>query len=316
MRIRRVLVALVGVGAVLGPALAGCSSGNVPNDMAVGPTHLLSAPTGALAITAAALRPPSVDNKQLTTVEFRLANTGRTVLAPDPDVEAFAYTTTGREVDADSVVLTPNPLFPPDIRLRPGDTVDGRTGFDTRPGEQLARIDYRSWALGMSTEWQVTDLAPSLPGEVRQGAAAAVGATQTVTGREYRDAAANDKTLVDQRLSVTLTRVVDPAQPADGYPAPDDGTRYAAVGFTIRDIGPNPYRPVDFRVAFDDAGHGYDTQLVDTTAGPTVSRNAIPPGGSTSGVLVLELPTGNRLSLVEFYLDVGGADSVARWAIS
>jgi hypothetical protein len=119
-------------------------------------------------------------------------------------------------------------------------------------------------------------------------------------------------------LEVTLTKVVDPSTAASDFFKPDAGKRYVAVQLRITNKGHATYSedPQILAKTKDAAGQIYSIDFgTDTTAGPLMDSGLnLAPGDSTLGFLVFQVPTGQKVTQVQYSLSMlGGA--VAQWAI-
>ncbi len=134
-----------------------------------------------------------------------------------------------------------------------------------------------------------------------------VGDTQTVNG------------LSDgETLAVTLTKVADPATPADEFSTPSGGDRLVGTQFRIANAGSVPYHDaIDNDVQLiDDKGQAYQPELGPSiTAGRLFEEVRIDPGDSRLGFVVFSVPTGMRLASVQFVPDSGFADDTAEWTL-
>lgn len=127
--------------------------------------------------------------------------------------------------------------------------------------------------------------APSTPSPGSSAPAGeGVGDTQTVNGLS------NGET-----LAVTLTKVADPATPADEFSTPQGGDRLVGTQFRIANAGSVPYHDViDSDVQLiDEKGQAYQPELGDSiTAGRLFEEVRINPGDSRLGFVVFSVPTG------------------------
>jgi len=150
--------------------------------------------------------------------------------------------------------------------------------------------------------------APSASGPASSAPAGeGVGDTQTVNG------------LSDgETLAVTLTKVADPATPADEFSTPQAGDRLVGTQFRIANAGSVPYHDaIDNDVQLiDEKGQAYQPELADSiTAGRLFEEVRIDPGDSRLGFVVFSVPSGMRLATVQFVPDSGLADDTAQWTL-
>ena len=167
------------------------------------------------------------------------------------------------------------------------------------PGRRLALFS----AL-LTTTWLIAPVTSFALPSARSGAP--VGATLTLSG------------LNGEKLAVTLTKVVDPAKPADEYNAPPTGDRLVATQFRIVNIG-----SVDFDDAIDndvqlvdDAGQGYTAAYETVAGGQSFPVVRILPGDDRLGYVVFEVPARSRLAEVQFVPDSGFSDDTGQWAVT
>lgn len=150
--------------------------------------------------------------------------------------------------------------------------------------------------------------APSAPRAASSAPAGeGVGDTQTVN-------ALSD----GETLAVTLTKVADPATPADEFSTPSGGDRLVGTQFRIANAGSVPYHDVidnDVQL-IDEKGQAYQPESgLSVTAGRLFEEVRIDPGDSRLGFVVFSVPTGMRLASVQFVPDSGFADDTARWTL-
>ncbi|MFE5766679.1 hypothetical protein, partial [Streptomyces sp. NPDC056492] len=124
-----------------------------------------------------------------------------------------------------------------------------------------------------------------------------------------------------QHLDVTLTRLVDPADPAAApasaaRAAPD---RLVAVQFRLENTGTAVYRDSPAKAAhlLDSEGQRFTGTNTATGAGPSFPDTVtLSPGGSALGFVTFRLPEGAALAAVQFALNAGLADDVGHWSLS
>ncbi|MCX4626050.1 hypothetical protein [Streptomyces sp. NBC_01443] len=126
-----------------------------------------------------------------------------------------------------------------------------------------------------------------------------------------------------QHLDVTLTRVVDPADPAP-TPAPagsdsdTDSDRLVAVEFRLENTGTAVYQdsPAKSSHLLDSDGERFTGSNTTTTAGPAFPDTVtLAPGGSALGFVTFRLPNDAALAAVQFALNSGLADDVGHWSL-
>jgi Domain of unknown function (DUF4352) len=133
-----------------------------------------------------------------------------------------------------------------------------------------------------------------------------VGTTQTLRGISAGEV-----------LAVSVTKVVDPAEPTDEFSAPAGGHRLVAVQFRIANTGSKEY--VDDITSdvqlVDNKGQTYDPTFDEVSAGPAIDEVRIAPGDSRLGYVAFEIPSGVRLATAQFVPDSGLADETGQWRL-
>ncbi|MFD7258622.1 hypothetical protein [Streptomyces sp. NPDC059874] len=133
------------------------------------------------------------------------------------------------------------------------------------------------------------------------------GETIPLTGREP-----------GERLDVTLTRLVDPADATAAAAATVDN-RLVAVRFRLENTGSVVYKdsPASCAHLLDADGRRFAGLNTDTTAGAAFPETVtLDPGGTTEGFVTFHLPDDAALAAVQFALNGGLADDVGQWSLS
>jgi hypothetical protein len=115
--------------------------------------------------------------------------------------------------------------------------------------------------------------------------------------------------------TVTLVRVIDPAQPANQYEAPDSGNRYVAAEFKIVNTGAafQP-SPTSNATAFDSASHSFNTGYADISGCPSFASNlTLNPGDVADGCVVFQVPSSAQITKIEYVEQEGAGTGV--WAV-
>lgn len=134
---------------------------------------------------------------------------------------------------------------------------------------------------------------------------ATVGDSITLTGQN------------DEKISVTLVKIVTKAAPANDFEQPDSGKHYAAVQFRITNTGSVPFSdaPDNDAKVIDTAGEAFDTDVADTTAGASLSGTVnIAPGDSQLGYITFQVADGATIAKVQFTID-SGFGNTAQWTV-
>ncbi|WP_406048258.1 DUF4352 domain-containing protein [Streptomyces virginiae] len=119
-----------------------------------------------------------------------------------------------------------------------------------------------------------------------------------------------------ERLDVTLTRVVDPADPAGQEPTGNE--RLVATRFRLENTGTAVYQdsPAPAAHLLDTNGRRFTGDDVPTTAGPYFPETVtLDPGGTAEGFITFRLPRDADPAAVQFALDAGLADDVGHWSL-
>jgi hypothetical protein len=121
--------------------------------------------------------------------------------------------------------------------------------------------------------------------------------------------------------NVTVTQVVNPAQPADQYVTPQNpGDVFVAVEFTLNDTGTANVSDDIYNDAkvYDTAGQGFEGDFEDTSSGPSFPSGEIDiaPGGTASGWVMFEIPGSATLATVTYTPSSGFAtQATASWRV-
>lgn len=109
--------------------------------------------------------------------------------------------------------------------------------------------------------------------------------------------------------TVTLVRLIDPAQPANQYETPNAGSRYVAAEFKIVNTGTKAFKPepTSDATAFDSAAHSYSTDYAEIAGCPSFANNITLSGGDmVDGCVTFQVPAGAQLAKIE-YVEQEGA---------
>ena len=108
--------------------------------------------------------------------------------------------------------------------------------------------------------------------------------------------------------TVTLVRVIDPAQSSNQFETPEPGYRYVAAEFKIVNTGKafEP-EPTSDTTAFDSAAHSYNTWYSDIAGCPSFASNlTLNPGDVADGCVMFQVPSGAQISKIEYVEQEGG----------
>ena len=104
------------------------------------------------------------------------------------------------------------------------------------------------------------------------------------------------------RASITLVRVIDPAQGADQYTTPNAGDRFVTTEFKIVNTGKafEP-EPTSDTTVFDTASHSFSSTYQDVQACPAFASNfTLAPGETADGCVTFEIPMGSVLQKIQY----------------
>jgi hypothetical protein len=138
---------------------------------------------------------------------------------------------------------------------------------------------------------------------------ARIGDTLTLEGQEP-----------GQQLAVTLKKWADPAKSSDEYITPQDGHRWVAGRFELKNTGTKTYRdsPSGGAQVADTDGQRFHATLANgnLTVGPEMTWDLkLPVGEKALGWIVFEIPKGSKARSVQFTMNSGFADQTGQWTI-
>lgn len=122
-------------------------------------------------------------------------------------------------------------------------------------------------------------------------------------------------------LEVTVVKIADPDSSTDGFSSPDAGKRYVSVQFQLVNKGTGTYSDdpqIDVAVK-DAAGQSFDPEIMvsATKAGEQMSSSInLAPGDKALGFLTFQVPTGDKVAVVQYKLNAGMAGDVGEWTVS
>ncbi|MFJ6518699.1 DUF4352 domain-containing protein [Streptomyces filamentosus] len=122
----------------------------------------------------------------------------------------------------------------------------------------------------------------------------------------------------DEKLAVTVVRVVDPAGAEDQYSSPDAGMRFVAVQFRLKNTGTAVYKdsPSNGAKVVDTQGQQFDATYEDSNAGPGFPGGVtIAPGDTGLGFITFEVPTASKIAKVQFAMNSGISGSTGQWNV-
>jgi len=122
-----------------------------------------------------------------------------------------------------------------------------------------------------------------------------------------------------EQMSVTVTKVITTAAPADDFSAAPSGDRLYAVQFRLRDTGSEAYSdaPDNSAVVVDANGQSYQSAIDNATGCPSFGGTEnIAPGSSGLGCVVFEVPKTAKIAEVQFTLDSGMGPQTGQWNVN
>ena len=149
--------------------------------------------------------------------------------------------------------------------------------------------------------------APSPTNTSANSSPAQVGSTITLTG--------NDP---GAKMDVTVTKVISHAQPADEFSSPDPGKRFYAVQFRLANTGSAAYSdsPSNGAAVVDADGQSYESTLYDVAGCQSFpGTENIAAGDKGLGCVVFQVPTGAKITKVQFTLNSGFGPATGQWDV-
>ena len=112
---------------------------------------------------------------------------------------------------------------------------------------------------------------------------------------------------------------MEPDSPANEFETAKAGTHFASVQFQLLNKGPGSYQddPLADAQAKDAAGQTFDSAIVtETAAGPQMnSSTSLPPGDKALGFITFEIPSGSKITQVQYNLTGGLYGTTAQWTV-
>jgi Domain of unknown function (DUF4352) len=121
-----------------------------------------------------------------------------------------------------------------------------------------------------------------------------------------------------EQVAVTVTKVINSAQPSDEFNTAPGGGRLYAVQFSLRDSGSAAYSdsPSNGAAVADSAGQSYQAGIETVAECQSFpgSEN-IASGASGLGCIVFEVPESAKITEVQSTLDSGFGPQTGRWKV-
>lgn len=121
------------------------------------------------------------------------------------------------------------------------------------------------------------------------------------------------------QVSVTLAKVVDPAQPKDEFFTPEEGNRFVAIQVRLENVGSAVYddSPGNGASLIGTEGQQFNEALAETNAGPGFGGGVtIRRGDQRTGFIVFELPRGSHPRTFQMTLDSGFGPETGEWELT
>lgn len=138
---------------------------------------------------------------------------------------------------------------------------------------------------------------------------AQIGDALTLTGQEP-----------GQQIAVTLKKWADPAKSSDEFMKPQDGQRWVAGQFELKNTGTKAYSdsPGNGAQVADTKGQRFHATIAGgnlTVGAEMTSALKLPVGEKALGWIVFEIPTGAKPKSVQFTMNSGFAEQTGQWTI-
>lgn len=122
------------------------------------------------------------------------------------------------------------------------------------------------------------------------------------------------------KLAVTLEKVDAKTTATDGFSTPDSGKQYYAAQFQIKNVGGTAWSDaVDNCAKVGDAsGQQFQTDIVSSISSGAMFPDTVnlAAGGVSLGWVIFQVPTGDKVTQVQFTPDSGMGESTAQWSLS
>jgi len=120
------------------------------------------------------------------------------------------------------------------------------------------------------------------------------------------------------KISVTLTRMIDPAQGADQYTTPDNGNRFVGAVFTITGISGTFSDDANNNASLIGSNGQTYTADFDSIAGYTNFNNGaytVSTGENSVGAVTFQLPLAVKVAKIEWSANGGFGGAPAEWLV-
>lgn len=140
-----------------------------------------------------------------------------------------------------------------------------------------------------------------------QASAARIGEAITLTGTDP-----------GLKVTVTLTRLIDPATSETSFLKPKAGSKFIAVELTLTNAGQAAYSdsPGNGAVLIDSEGQTWSRTFAQVREGRAFGSVTMSGTDTRKGVLVYEVPESVKLAKFQLGLDSGFAEQKGEWALS
>jgi hypothetical protein len=114
-------------------------------------------------------------------------------------------------------------------------------------------------------------------------------------------------------------KVIDPAQGSDEFTVPEQGKRFVAVVFAVRNVGSSPDQGDANNnttvIGSDNQSYSADFDNVNGCTNFSEGSYQLGPGESANGCVVVQLPKAVNAAKVQWNPQSGFSDSFAEWLV-
>lgn len=264
-----------------------------------------------VAVTVLAVHQPSGGP---ASVEYRITNVGTAVVTPDLLDFTSVVDEQGKKAQPMRKGDFPETELLADIRLAPGDTVDGQLSYQLPGGADVDGVTFTPGGEGAkgTAHWRAQDIPANVPAD-----------TSTDHARQLHQGDAAELIGTDEdenpvHVHATMVGVLNPA-PAS-YKPYQAGDKMIAVRFALRNDASVPFTDAlgtMIDTVYDSDHHVYELDEpipADTTT--DLFAMTIAPGDTATGLVVFDVPPNTKLVDVQLAVDDAKTLSgLAQWAL-